>query len=333
MSYKVLLKPYNVNCDIFDRILKDFENRVKVVDNIQDYYYGNPDKSHIFINKEKTIMIIREIYFCHETNQNMEGIELWKQVRLMKASDKLTEDIQEDITGTYAYNYMIRVLKKYYTWKEIDACLMSHTAENDDRYKQQHFETWIDDKYIYRFDNCSEYDINSAHGSAIAEIFPKAADEIKKMYTERKNHPINKKFFNYFVGMLGSTKRNHGKYIGTYIWIVQRTTKMLLDRLDKTGGKLIYINTDGFIVQNPDKSFKNSKLLGDFKLEYQGTVWIAKTRNYRIKQIGDNLKGTAPKALRSYIKLSEGQLIDYDNREYAVNNHNFKIITREIVNE
>lgn len=332
MKYKKILTKYNANRDLFDQILVDFKDDIKYVDNFDEFIYGSYQKDKIIVSRDKSNMIIQEILFNHEAKLPMEGVSTWKQCWIVRSLDESLELVNADVTGTYAYNFMIRMLSKYYTWDEIVECLNSHSDPEDDILKQQHYLTNVDDKAVYRFDNCFEYDVNSAHGSALAEIFPKAADEIRKMYIERKINPNNKKFFNYFVGMLGSKRKNGGKFRGTYNWIVHRTTKLLETHLNKTFGRLVYINTDGYVVQNPGNVIPNSKTLGEFKIEYQGPVYVARTRHYTIMQLGNTLKGTCPAKLRDNIDLSKGQLIEYDDRDKAVNDGVFQIITREVNN-
>lgn len=331
-THKKLLRSYNLNQDLFDKVLREYKDDIVIVDDIYEYFHGSVNVGKIYLNASKTIMIVRETSLFIAMGKESDGIPAYMQVRVERVSDKLGEDIEADISGSYAYNYMIRMLKKYYSSDEIDRCLLSHTATHDENLVQEHFETMIKKDYIYKFKNCVEYDINGAHCDAIREIFPKAADEITKMYKERKIKPVYKKFFNYFVGMLGSSTKNNGRYIGTYIWIVQRTTKLLEKRIKAVGGRIIYINTDGFIVQNPENVIEHSKDLGNFKIEYQGTVYVGRTDNYMIKQIGDNLKGTGPLALRCYIHLDKGEMVEYNNRVDAVTRGEFRIVHKEIKN-
>lgn len=177
---------------------------------------------------------------------------------------------------------MIKLLKKYYTDEEIDVCLKSFQAEYDYKKAQLHyFKEGSPDK-ILKFENCYKYDINGAHNEALTIIFPKAKDAIIKMYLERKKHPVNKKYINYFVGMLCRKG-----YRETYNWIVQRVSAKLKTHILDACGEILYANTDGFIVKDPMFELETSSELGALKLEYKGDVCFYNDINYFCFQLSD----------------------------------------------
>lgn len=330
-KYKPLLKSFNLNTDIFDTIINKFGNIVVYVDNIHDYYYGSTNKRMVYVSKDKQYLVCRQIVLYYVMGYSLEGVELWKQVRIRRVLDN-GHDIEHNVSGTYAYNYMMKLLKKFYTREEIDQCLLSHVADVDNTLKQQHYEIPVRLDAIYKFDDCIEYDINGAHCDAICEIFPKAKNDINKLYKLRKQKPVYKQIFNYFVGMLGSLKKNKGKYRGTYLWIVHRTTKMLEKRISAVGGRIIYLNTDGVVLQHPKNLIADSRELGDFKIEYRGPIYIARTKNSCIKQIGDTLKGNVPTVCRKDIDLANGKMVEYDNKNDVLLGGSYKVVHREIKN-
>ena len=173
---------------------------------------------------------------------------------------------------------------------------------------------------IIKYEDCYKWDINGAHNAALCEIFPKAAGAIGMMYQERKKNPANKKYINYYCGMLA--RKNHRK---TYNWIVQRTTQILLNGINEAGGILLYANTDGFLVQHPEKIIPHSTKLDEFKLEYQGAVWFYYDKNYQCFQTETGeVKGTILQSVRDKIDLPNGQVVHYDrikrNNTYIAEN-------------
>lgn len=330
MAFKKLLRYYNLDVEKYNEILRVFKDHIKYVDDIQNYYYGTVDKGTIYVSKDHKHMVCRELYLYYIMGYDLDGISLWKQCRIKRVVTMDENSISTNVSGMFAFNYMRKVLLNYYTEDELEECMAAHTASYDEIKKQQHYNEYVDTDAIYRFDNCVEYDINSAHADALREIFPRASAEIEKMYVERKTKPVYKQIFNYFVGMLGSFNKDNGKHRGTYIWIVQRTTALLTQRIEAVGGRVLYMNTDGFVVQNPKKYIEGSKKIGDFKIEYEGPIYIGRTDHYTIMQLGTTLKGTAPLCCRKDIDLSKGQMVDYDSSEKVREDGIYRIIHKEI---
>lgn len=324
------LRKYDVNETVFNKILTDFSDYVKnvgtyLIDNYKFGYKGTDleGKIRTIVYDGSSWLIMQEFLLNgvlndHDINRYDYGDivpldNTWRQCIVRLTREQATE-VEVGVNGYYAYNYMNKILKKYYTENEINKRLSMFEADYDENKKQQHYT--LTEKYnLLTFDNCYKYDINSAHGSALVEIFPKATDDITKLYINRKKNPKNKAFLNYYVGYLCCV--NHRK---TYNWIVQRTTKILTDAINKINGfnsRLIYANTDGFIIQNPSIELLTSKTLGEFKLEYAGTVRFYRHKNWSVYElenapIEDKYRGTLALSVRNKVNLKEGKAVSYD---------------------
>jgi hypothetical protein len=134
----------------------------------------------------------------------------------------------------------------------------------------------------------------------------------------------------------------HLGYEGAYWWIVHRTTKMLKKAIEEVcpddiekDCKIIYANTDGFIVSCPDKFLEHSKDLGKFKKEAQGPVYVYTHRGnknetsyivyqYEVEKedgtIETETKGDIRLAVRDKIDLKNGKTVSYKIRKnYFIN--------------
>ena len=299
------LRVYDVNETIFENILETFKTYVEPTDKIGLYWSGYSEKNIIYYNN-KDLLIIRETLLAKIANfseEDKEEAERWRQVIVRKVPNDITYKI--DIDGNRAWNYMIKLLKNYYTEEEIDAQLNSFTANYDENKIQYHF-TLPSFGRIKKFDNCVKYDINGAHHDALIEIFPRAKEALTELFIKRKEKPVYKAYVNYFVGNLV----NHG-YRYTYNWIVQRTTDTLLKAINYVGGKLLYANTDGFLSYLPENKIEHSTELGKFKLEYEGTAYIYQDKNYWCYQT-DEICGNIRYAVRDKIDLSKNLVVHYN---------------------
>lgn len=330
-----LLRVVEVNDDIFYDILYLHKAKVKVTNNIYAYYYGYPDKRTIYYNGHNE-MICPEYILCRYSKEEYTD---WRQIRLQLVFG-LEDKIRDSITGTKAKAYMMKIFKDFYTDEEIDERLNMFQAEYDPSYKQYHYDFNAETGIIYKITNTYKYDINGAHLDALCEIFPKAADRLKKLYKDRKKNQVLKKFPNLFVGMLAyktdEQRKLHqsGKYEKTYNWIVQRTTKKLFEALDTIGGNLIYANTDGAIIRRPKAKLNISDQLGDFKLEYNGDTYIYADKNYILYQFGDEMKGSCLTAVRPDIDLRKGKVVHYNIEQNSELHYRKAInIVKETINE
>lgn len=331
-SYKKPLKHFTISRELFNKVLEFWKERIiiKTKDQIIDeYYYGNPDRYHIFYNGTD-MMGLPARYVDAVNNQPPGTHQFWYQIIVnVKEDQKETEDMidsKKEISGQLGFRMMLKRLKKYYSLEEIVTELNKY--KYDRCCKTVTYETVTQRNEIVKWSNCYYWDINSAYASALCVIFPKAKDMIYRMYLERKTkHPEYKQVFNYFVGYLckDNTEDHHNELAAlnnnnsfreTFNWITKYTDDILHSSLDKCGGYLIYANTDGFIVSNPNKTIDASKQLGKFKEEYHGDVYTCRTQGYWCSQYGEEIKGNVRISLRNLIDLSKGKTVTYD-REYV----------------
>lgn len=318
------LKVVQVNEEIFNKILYDYEFKVSVEPDLFKYYYGYyEDRDRIYFNGKDELICCAYIV----GNYLDKEASLWKQVRVQKVLN-ISATYKESISGSKAKAYMHQILKKFYTEAQIDERLRMFEADRDENLKQQHYNFPIyDTSRIVKLSNTYKFDINGAHLDALCEIFPKAKSKFVDMYNKRKTKPVFKQYPNLYVGMLAYKSKEMrkqgipGKYERTYNWIVQRTTKMLLKAMDLVGGTPVYVNTDGFIVQDPTNLITPSKVLGEFKLEAAGDCWIYSDKNYVVYQtgLGDEreLKGSCFTEVRTDIDLSKGQVVHYNIKNHT----------------
>lgn len=307
----IVLKQYQVNVEVFYRILEDFAGCVKKVKSLDPYYKGYEDSNTIYFDGYERLICLEHILdFC--TDFKLKDVESWKQVVVRMVPNTDAQCVAHDVTGTYAWSAFNRALRKVYTAAEIDKCLNSKKAKFNFKLQQYHYRYPDEPGRIMCWTDAYVYDINGAHADALKEIFPKAADIIQDMHNRRKEHPTLKAVLNYYVGMLARKG-----YRETYNWIVQRTTRKLFKALDYCGGILVYANTDGFIVANPEELLEPSSKLGDFKCEHVGAVYGYSDKNYTVIQYGPKMKGNLRISVRNKVDLPRGKVVHYDIVRYG----------------
>ena len=329
LKQRKVLRRYDVSEDVFDDILQTMQTRIEVVENIQQYFTGYQPKYKIYYDN-KEYLIIREhllAYFADFSDEDYQNVEDWRQVIVRKCEQPKT--YQKSIDGSRAFKQIWQMLLNYYTEEEIKEQLFAHIAEKDPNNIQYHFQ-YPSKGAVLQHSTCVKYDINGAHHDALIEIFPRAKEELESMFIRRKEEPILKAYVNYFVGMLCRKG-----YRGTYNWIVQRTTKKLKEAMSiVTGftGTLIYANTDGFIVSDPNNELKHSKKLGEFKLEYSGNVYTYQDDNYWCYQTDTGeIKGSVRYQVRDQLNLKRGEVIHYDIvREKMPNGSIINLVRNEV---
>ena len=320
---KKSLRQVTISSTDFNKILESFPARIVTL-NDKDFksgYSGYSEKNKIHYDGS-------EYLICTESHLNyvipMDKYEPWRQVIVRSMEEQEIGTIEDDITGTIAVNRMNKILHKVYKDEEIKTILESYTNEYDSSLKQYHYQGFQDG--YSEIHNCIKYDINGAHTDALCEMFPKAKEYIMKEHEKRKTNPIIKKVFNYYVGML-----KHRGYKGAYNWIVQRTTRKLFDKIWHIGGRLLYANTDGFLVTNPDNIDPTSSELGDFKIEHQGTVYAYVDKNYFIMDCDGKLTGTALGSVRKYFDLPNEIVVHYDRKQNEFNQFYAENIVQEVL--
>lgn len=325
---KPSIKCYELRAEIFDRIIEDFSSYIEVVPTTDPYIKGYPDKDVMYYD-EKEYLICEEYivnYYCP-----IEECTDWKQCRVRRV-ENASNDLKSTITGPYAWNYMMNILKKKYSEEEIYEIFEKFSVPYDPSLIQFHYDYDCEFNKIEKIENCYKYDINGAHTDALVEMFPKCEEEIKFIYEKRHTNPNFKNFTNFFVGMI-----KHKGYDGAYNWIVQRTTKHLFKAIKQTQGLMIYANTDGYVVSDPKRLLNASKSLGEFKLEYTGDVYVYRDKNYIIYQMNDELVGSCLNCVRKYIDLRQGKVVHYNRRrnEYVDANGTvyYNVVAENIVKE
>lgn len=315
-----------VNEDIFNTILKYF--KVEEDDDIFKHITNKINKNKVYYSKDikgNQFVLIRKSFLSaafkvagYDPSILYEGYEEgtgWKTVRV-RLTGQTVDCVEVSMTGKQAYNILHKILLNYYTQEEYEAALQTHIAEYDKNKAQFHYlyqeslaNITAEKPTIRVFDNCFKYDINSAYASELIKIFPNAKDAIIKLYNERKVKPQNKKILNYFVGYLCCVGHRL-----TFNYIVQNISNLLSQTILKVGGRLLYANTDGFLVQNPNNLIDASKNIGEFKLEYEGQVQFIQTRNYYAYQFGDEITGTLPLKCRTEFDLRQNKYAKYNKR-------------------
>jgi len=293
---------YTVNPQIFETILVKYNKHVVQVDQIEKYYYGYSEKDLIFYDGNGTLIItisaLRPV--LHEFLDERD----WLQV-IIEYNEVQKSKIEKDISGLIAYQRLESFLNLWYNNGEIKQILSKDWMQDSALYPQIHY-FYDSGGKIAKFENCYKYDINGAHAFILSKMFPKATAGITERYLNRKHNPETKKVFNYSVGWI-----KHMGYNNAYNYIRTSVSKIMEDTINKVGGKIIYINTDGFIVSNPENPLTCSNMLGDFKEEYHGPVYVYNGENYWIYQTTEEIKGSAMVSVRHLIDLPNGKVVKY----------------------
>ena len=283
-----------------------------------------------------------------------------------KISKELKTDSKTAVYPAMAFNKFNKMLDTVYNESEKQQQYKDHQLKDEETRSIVHYQISsavkdyeVDNSiegnnnvHIVKFDNCYEYDINAAYFSALMEVFPKAKKKLTSWYKKRHdNDNYFKKVINYTVGCMtinnkkkefAGEKRLAMVHHETRNWIVDRISKQLMTTIESLGGNLIYANTDGFIVQNPDKVLPGSKEIGEFDLEAQGTVYgivtdrTKETTPYFAFQFEDKLnnrsfiKGNLPVELRDKLDLTIGQ---YPTFKTIVNKYNIPEFTNIKINK
>lgn len=305
-KHHIVLKQYQVNVEVFYRILDDFAGCVDLVKTLDPYYKGYDNPKRIKYNGDDRLICL-EYMLDYCTDNTLTDVCDWKQVVVRMVPNVDAQAISHDITGIYAWTAFNRALRNVYTPDMIEACLKSHTAEYSFELQQYHYRYPDEPGKIMSWNNAYVYDVNGAHADALREIFPRAADIILDMHHRRKDNPTLKAVLNYYVGMLARKG-----YRETYNWIVQRTTRKLFKAMDYCGGILIYANTDGFVVADPERLLSPTSELGEFKCEHIGVVYGYTDKNYSVIQYGESMKGNLRIKVRDKVDLRKGKVVHYN---------------------
>lgn len=341
---KIPLKTIEISEEFYTYIREyaDKHDRLQCVANFKEYVYGSPDKRTIYAfedNREGKLMMSlntvealgivfrdgkidehSEPFFVCE-HPNWKAYMSYQVVLYCKLSNSHLSgcELAESISGSLAYMRTRREVLKHYTEDELNEIYDTHRVSEVNKQIQWHYTESDFTNSIRQYDNCSYYDINGAHNYICTLLFPKCADYFQKLYDERKEKPVNKQLVNYFVGFL---KRTHPE---TYNWVITQVTEMLkttVRPLLKMGAKLLYANTDGFIIQDCPIELKTSNELGKFKKENSSdTIYMYRSisegmSSYDVFEYVDKngktqRKGTAFNIMKDMMSLKDGKVVDY----------------------
>ena len=219
---------------------------------------------------------------------------------------------------------------------------------------------------VEKWNNCVYADIHKAHASEWLKMFagtPRAVavDKKLKLYKFYKQQGNAEKcqeikdILNYAVGFFHKTKKDKNgiKMKGVadtflfddvdtfplYNRIVNNIYAKGTDMMDKLCGpdlsKCVYAQTDGLIVHNPICEITDNPEVGEFGVEFRGTVYTyhcegipGHNTGYTIYKYTDeqgrHVKGDLPNVLKKEIDLEKGRVViykkNYDEYEYIHNN-------------
>lgn len=219
---------------------------------------------------------------------------------------------------------------------------------------------------VEKWNNCVYADIHKAHASELLKMFAGTpmADAVAKKLEEYKFYKQQgntekcqeiKDILNYSVGFFHKCKKNENgvkmrDVADTFLFedvsafplynrIVNNIYTKETDMMDKLCGsdlsKCIYAQTDGLIVHKPICEIIDNPEVGEFGVEFRGTVYTYHCESipgyctgYTIYQYTDNegrhVKGDLPNILKKEIDLEKGRIViykkNYDEYEYIHNN-------------
>lgn len=298
------LKSFTLSEEYFDLILDTYSQWTIKVSDIEKYSTGGNFKASIIYDGISKFIITQKLLYSLDDTKTIDST--WLQC-ICYRDPKQKQNILESISGGTAYRKMKNIICKYYSEEEYAERFQLFRSKYDPDLAQLHFNYDLNDDCIHKYNNCKKYDINGAYAKALTVIFPKAEKAIIKIYKERKTKPQNKKLINFYVGMLCVKG-----YRETFNWIVQNIRKQMETAINTVGGVILYVNTDGFLVNNPKQDLPVSKELGDFKLEYQGPAYTYGGPNYWIFQTDDEITGNMLYQARPYTDLRNGEVAIYD---------------------
>lgn len=340
-KFEKLIRTYKVSSEIAKKLLDENDSLGTLIyDDISkdSYKYGlksksktidgiHSDRNFVVFDKncgENGAFVCTFESFIHVSKEIALSDAYWKSARFVIKNDEEVDDgIEEEITGWNAYRKMKSVIRKQYSENEYDSILKS--LKPKDGLREWHWDFFklkllsepcltlnMGDEFeefyesMYEFKNCYYYDLNSAYLSELCKIFPKCSESFNQLYMDRKKDPTLKKVFNYYVGYLKKTR----VYADARAYIVNRIRYRMMEFLKENESKItniLYINTDGCILQCSEKLREGSSNLGDFKIEAEGTCKMVCQSNYKwLFKLNDIVKGNLQKNTRDTVNWDEG---------------------------
>lgn len=248
-----------------------------------------------------------------------------------RASEKITVDtnVETAMNGKYAWNIFYRALKKYYTMEEIQEVIKEHGYPDEESPMHNHIyqDTEYKPNTIYTFTNVAYYDLNKAYAANLIKFFPKLKKWALNGY--KKNKPRFKKVINYAVGCMQNKTEEELNFRLLRNAIVHNTNVQMNEAFSivnhSIDSQILYVNTDGFIVNNPTEELNYSDKLGDFGKEIvdNNTIKFLKVKNaesksYTIMQWFENGEKVV-KSIGGFLQQSELiQHVDLFNNKSAL---------------
>lgn len=314
--------------EVWNKILESTLRHVEV-DSLADYCcgYGNRDVVYYTSGSDSDMLIVEAYLLFYVLNMPYDYRRGWVQYLVIKDCEQKEPVIERATTPIDALKAVSHELRSKYTDEEIEEVYDAHKAtkiEAEILHYNILYGAGLSQGVIYKFSDCVYYDLNGAYASALTDMFPKCSEKFKYWFEHRHDdHNRFKNYFNYFVGCMTQSKKKmkDGKptrkiHPESRFWIVKRITDKMYYGLKRSGFRLkedaIYVNTDGLIVQKPKYRLNTSGEMNDFKLEYEGDVYMLRTKNGWVMQYGDEIKGNVPLSLRPKIDLKSGDSVEYD---------------------
>lgn len=252
-------------------------------------------------------------------------------------------DVSDGVNGTVPA-WRVRLwgkaeIEENYTKEEVEAIIKTCNTN-----EIKPFAFRITNNKIQKWTNCVYQDIHKAHNSELIRLFPKCKAFVK-MYEDAKKYKAKgklveakrcKDYPNLLVGCFNQKNKETGEKVewlygldaSPIYWdIVNRIYTKISKQyklLSTDKSKLVYAQTDGLIVSNPNwDNVKDSDDLGDFGIEPidNKTVWTYsrlttdEETGYTIYQYFENgkkiVKGSLPDKFKEQVDLSKGIVVRY----------------------
>ena len=255
-----------------------------------------PTKHYIYVKGDSTFILSRRYIFgdCPTPDYGHLGTTYW-YVWHFRASDsvKTTTKVDKVINGAIAWAKFYAQLKKHYTHQEIDDIIKEFGTSDEETKPILHRNIFQKKDYvsnkIYQFDKVYYYDLNKAYAANLMTFFPRLKDWMLEQY--KKDKPYFKKVINYAVGMMqrfdsitDSKVDYHRFHLLRNTIVTNTTTKMdeAMSSISDMESEIVYVNTDGFMINNPSNELAHSLEIGDFGEETVDNhiVWMTRVNQF-----------------------------------------------------
>lgn len=321
-SFKNHLKVCKVNDEVFNKILIHSQLKEKV-NSLDAFSAGYKDENIVRYTDRELICPLNRLVLLDVLDQSYyEKSKYWYQVFVENGGPDIKTPKFPGTTPWHACNYVNGLLGKYYTDQEKEEIYNSHVCA---KASPLHKLTTVEKGKILRFDDCYYYDINGAYASELMALFPKCAKEFGYMFEHRHDNDDHyKNVINYFIGCMtqNEKKLKDGKatreiHPETRFYIVDQISKKLVEFARRLGitdiSQLLYVNTDGLIAVSPQVVLPSSSSVGNFKLEYHGTIYTYADDHSAYMQFADTgeIKGNLPLSLRDRVDLTQNKVVSF----------------------